>query len=220
MVNIKINSNNIIDILNLIKKESSKKFIESIDVAINLLIDVSKSDQIINNTVLLPCGHGKKFKIVVFASNLYEKEAYNFGAYYVGTENLFKKIKEKKIKFDLVISSVDYIDYIKKLGVILGPRNLIPNIKLGTLIENNKLIFTIKNFVKNQIIYRNDKFGIIHVSIGNTNFSNSYLIENFKFLINFIKNNKPLKIKSLFFIKKVVLSSTMGKGFIIDINNL
>ncbi len=206
---------NFVDMFDKLKNKSKFKFIESIDVAINLDIDTKRSDHVIKGTVYLPHGTGKKLKIVVFTERENYNIAYSSGAYYVGMDKLFKKIIDKKIVYDLVISDVNSTKYISKLGVILGPKGLMPNLKLGTITEN--LSETIKKFLNNKIIYKTDKFGIIHSLIGKINFSNDKLSENLMSLILSIKSNRPINCKVDSFIKKITISSTMGKGFIVNI---
>ncbi len=206
---------NIIDIFSEIKKNSNRKFIESIDVAINLMIDIKKSDNLIKNYVILPYGIKKNIKIVVFASDEYKEVAYSYGAYFVGKDDLFKKIISYKIDFDLVVAMPDTIKIVSKLGKILGPKGLMPNINFGTITSNIKE--TVKNLYEGkQIIYKNDRYGIVHVTIGKTSFSEKMLLYNLKSLVLSIKKNKPNSISSIFFIKKITISSTMGKGFIVN----
>ncbi len=215
-MNINKNKNKIIKILDLIKKKSKKKFNESIDVDINLLLDNKDINQVICGSVLLPYRKKSNKKIVVFTDESNFKIAYKSGAFFAGNDDLFYKIKNNKIKYDLVICSCDYINIVSKLGYILGPKGLMPNLKLGTI--TNDIENTVFEFVNGKIIYKTDKYGIIHLSIGKINFSSKELFYNFSCLINSILLNKSNKINDSFLIKKINISSTMGKSYIINLN--
>ncbi len=210
------NNKNIIKIFNLIKNNSNKKFNESIDVDINLLLDYKNSNQNIYGNLIFPYKVNLKKKIVVFTDESNFKIAYKAGAFYVGNDDLFNKIKNNEIKYDLVICSSNYVNFVSKLGYILGPKGLMPNLNLGTITDN--IEYTINNFIKGNIIYKSDKYGIIHLSIGKINFSNDELLSNFNYLINSILLNKFNKNKNNNFIKKISISSTMGKSYIINLN--
>lgn len=210
------NDKKIIKIFDLIKKNSNKKFNESIDVDVNLLLDYKNNNQNIYGNLLFPYKLNIKKKIVVFTDESNFKIAYKAGAFFVGNDDLFNKIKNNEIEYDLVICSSNYINVVSKLGYILGPKGLMPNLKLGTITDNIK--YTISNFVKGNIIYRSDKYGIIHLSIGKINFSNNKLLSNFYCLINSILLNKLNKNKNNNFIKKINISSTMGRSYIINLN--
>ncbi len=208
--------NNLVKIFSNIKKKSKFNFIESIDIAINLDLNVKDVNQNIKGSVLLPYNTGKFKKVIVFAPKSKEELAYNAGAFFVGTENLFYKIKNNLIKYDVVISTLDSIKLVSKLGEILGPKGLMPNIKLGTLTDN--LEDVVSKFVKGQITYKNDKFGIIHSTIGKLNFTNNQLLDNFLCFVNSVKLNIFNQFKNNIFLKKIFLSSTMGKSFLVDFN--
>ncbi len=215
-MNINKNKKKIIKIFNLIKKNSKRKFNESIDVDINLLLNNKDINQIICGSVLLPYRKKNKKKIVVFTDESNFKIAYKSGAFFVGNDDLFNKIKNNEIEYDLVICSCNYINVVSKLGYILGPKGLMPNLKLGTI--TNDIKNTVSEFVDGKIIYKTDKYGIIHLSIGNVNFSVKKLFSNFFYLINSILLNKLNKINNNFLIKKISISSTMGKSYIINLN--
>ncbi len=210
------NKNNLIKIFDNIKKKSRFNFIESIDIVVNLNIDTSDMNQNIKGVILLPFSINKKKKIIVFAPKSKENIAYSSGAYFVGMENLFYKVKNNLIKYDVVISTIESMKLVSKLGEILGPKGLMPNIKLGTITDN--LEVNISKFVKGQITYKSDKFGIIHSVIGKTNFSNDKLLDNYICFINSIKSNKPNKLKNNIFFKKIFISSTMGRSFLVNLD--
>ncbi len=210
--------NYLIDIFDLLKKNNKKRnFIESIDVSINLDINYKDINQYIYGNVILPYYLNKNIKIAVF-DNKYDKNIiYSWGAYIVGSDSLINKIINKKINidFDLVITTPNYINNISKIGYILGPKGLMPNIKFGNI--TNDLKKTINDFSKNRIIYKNDKFGIIHVTIGNINLESFKLANNLIFLLDSIKKNKPSSIKNFLFIKKIFISSTMGNSYLVNL---
>ncbi len=212
------NKDVLIKIFNIIKSKSKINFIESIDVAINLFIDTKDVDQNVKGSVLLPYNFNKKKKIIVFAPKSKENIAYSSGAFLVGMEDLFDKVKNNLIDYDIVISTLEAVKLVSKLGQILGPKGLMPNLKFGTI--TNNLEKTILEFMKGKVTYKNDKFGIIHSVIGKINFTSDQLLENFICLINSVKFNKPNKLKSSIFFKKIVISSTMGKGFLFNFNSI
>lgn len=204
--------------LMLIKKGDTVKFIESIDVAIHLGIDVRKSDQNIRGTALLPNGTGRNISVAVFTKDPKKiEEAKKAGAEFVGSEDLAEIIKKGEINFKLVIASPDTMNIVSQLGQILGPKGLMPNPKMGTI--TSEIYEAVKNAKSGQIKYRNDKNGIIHAAIGKINFDNENIKENLEFLLNNLKKNKPINTKGIYF-KKIILSSTMGVGINIDINSL
>ncbi|CAL4042078.1 50S ribosomal protein L1 [Buchnera aphidicola] len=202
----------------LLKKFSTKKFNESIDVSIHLGIDSKKSEQNIRGYTLLPHGIGRIIKVAVFAkSEKHVKEAVSAGADFIGLEDLVEKIKNKVINFDIVIATPETMKIVGKLGTILGPRGLMPNPKLGTVTEN--IFKTVKNAKIGQIRYRNDKNGIIHASIGKINFLEKSIKENLYALLISLNKAKPSQSKGIY-IKKIVLSTTMGAGLKIDQSTL
>lgn len=204
--------------IELIKNNKNTKFVESIDVAINLNIDAKKSDQNIRGSVILPYGTGRNVKVAVFTKEIKKiEEAKKAGAELVGAEDLAETIKKGEINFKTVIASPDAMNIVSQLGQILGPKGLMPNPKTGTITDD---IYTaVKNAKSGQIKYRNDKNGIIHTIIGLINFENQKIIKNLECLLNNLKQNKPKNTKGIFF-KKIVLSSTMGVGINIDMNSL
>ncbi len=210
------NKNVLIKIFEDIKKTSKSNFIESVDIAVNLSIDTKNINQTVRGSILLPYNIGKTKKVIVFASKSKEKISYSAGAFFVGMEDLFYKVKNNIIKYDVVLSTLDAMKLVSKLGQILGPKGLMPNLKLGTVTDD--LENSISKFVKGQITYKNDKFGIIHSTIGKLNFTNNQLLDNFMCFINSIISNKPNQLKGNFFLKKIFISSTMGKSFLVNLN--
>ncbi|BGI50882.1 MAG: 50S ribosomal protein L1 [Arsenophonus endosymbiont of Ceratovacuna japonica] len=204
---------NIIEAIKLLKSLSITKFIESVDIAINLGIDSRKSDQNIRGSIILPHGTGRSVRVAVFTQGDNIEIAKSVGAELVGMEDLANKIKLGEMNFDVVIASPDAMRVVGKLGQILGPRGLMPNPKFNTV--TNNIADAVKNAKIGQIRYRNDKNGIIHTTIGKVNFDDNKLKENFEVLLFALKKAKPPSAKGIY-IKKISLSTTMGSRVIID----
>lgn len=205
------------DGLALLKTVASAKFVESVDVAVNLGIDARKSDQNVRGAVLLPNGTGKTVRIAVFTQGANSEAAKQAGADQVGMEDLAEQIKKGMINFDVVIASPDAMRIVGQLGQILGPRGLMPNPKVGTVTAN--VAEAVRNAKAGQVRYRNDKSGIIHTTIGKVNFTVEQLQENLEVLLAALKKLKPTTAKGVY-IKKVSLSTTMGAGIAIDQSTL
>lgn len=195
--------------ITILKDATNAKFEESIDVAINLGIDGKLSDQNVRGSAILPNGSGKNMRIVVFAEGEDADAAKSAGADEVGMDDLAEKIKSGYSDFELVISTPSSMKIVGQLGQILGPKGVMPNPKDGTVTKNIK--DAVNNAKKGQAMFRNDKGGIIHCSIGKLNFSEQAIKENFSSLIDEIKKNRPASAKGVF-IKMITLSSTMGPG--------
>ncbi|WP_338516219.1 50S ribosomal protein L1 [Candidatus Legionella polyplacis] len=205
------------DAIEFLKKFSSKKFEESVDLSINLNIDIKNPEHFIKSSIYMPNGLGKIFRVAVFAQGDKLIEAENAGADLSGFEDLFKEIKNGNLNFDIVISTPDSMNLVKRLGKILGPRGLMPNIKMGTI--TNDVSKAVLNAKSGQVYYKTDKYGIIHCKIGKITFSCKKLLENINVLIFDLKKNKPISVKGNFF-KKMFLSTTMGPSLSIDISTL
>jgi large subunit ribosomal protein L1 len=195
--------------ITILKDATNAKFEESIDVAINLGIDGKLSDQNVRGSAILPNGSGKNMRVVVFAEGEDADAAMSAGADEVGMDDLAEKIKSGYSDFELVISTPSSMKIVGQLGQILGPKGMMPNPKDGTVTKNIK--DAVNNAKKGQAMFRNDKGGIIHCSIGKLNFSEQAIKENFGSLIDEIKKNRPASAKGVF-IKMITLSSTMGPG--------
>lgn len=203
--------------LDLLKKWTQVKFIESVDVAITLNIDPRKSDQNIRSYVVLPHGIGRNVCVAVFTQGLNVALAKNAGADIVGLEDIFDQVKQGKYKLDVVIASPEVMHVVGKLGPILGPRGLMPNLKMGTVSSN--IVESVKNAKLGQVRYRNDKNGVIHAIIGKVNFESIQLKENLEALILSIKQAKPIQCKGTY-IKNIIISTTMGKSILVNKNSL
>ncbi|WP_343182560.1 50S ribosomal protein L1 [Buchnera aphidicola] len=203
--------------INILRKNQNKKFIESVDIAINLNIDAKQSSQNIKGITILPHGIGKKMKIAVLTQGDNIQKAIKYGAYIAGGEEIINQLKDKKNNFNTIIASPDMMNLITKLGPILGPRGLLPNPKTGTVTNNIKE--TVKNFYQGHVRYKNEKNGIIHTTIGKINFSNEQLQKNLIAIIIDLNKLKPKNIKGDL-IKKITLSTTMGVGIKTEINSI
>lgn len=202
------------DAVELLKKFASKKFDESVDVAVNLGVDPRKSDQVVRSSTLLPKGTGKTVRVAVFAQGDLAEKAKAAGADRVGFEDLAEDIKAGQMPFDVVIATPDAMRIVGQLGQILGPRGLMPNPKVGTVtmqVEN-----AVRDAKAGQVRYRTDKNGIIHCSVGKVSFAPEDIIENVNALVADLKRLKPASSKGIY-IKKITLSSTMGPGLVLDL---
>ena len=206
-----------LEAIKILKENSYTKFEESLEIAIKLGIDSSKTDQNIRGTINLPKGTGKKVRVAVVAKGEKVDEALNAGADIVGEAEISDKVSSGKIDFDILISTPDMMSSISKLAKILGPKGLMPNPKLGTVTQDIQT--AIKNAKAGQIQYKNDKGGIVHAGVGKLKFSDEDLIENLKTFYSSINKSKPDSIKGTF-IKKVTIASTMGVGLEINANDL
>ena len=201
------------DALALVKEFSKAKFAESLDVAVNLGVDASKSDQQVRGSTVMPNGTGKSVRVAVFTSGKNAEAAKAAGADIVGLEDLAEQVKKGELNFDVVIASPDAMRVVGQLGQILGPRGLMPNPKVGTVSPN--VADAVKNAKAGQVRYRTDKAGIVHCPIGKSTFEAPKLKENLLALLHDLQKVKPASSKGVF-LKKITLSSTMGPGVIVD----
>ena len=201
------------DAMKMVKENATAKFNESIDVAINLGIDAKKSDQTVRGSVVLPAGTGKTVRVAVFAQGDKAKAAKDAGADLVGLDDLAAEIKGGKMDFDVVIATPDTMRVVGQLGQILGPRGLMPNLKVGTVTQD--VAAAVKNAKAGQVQYRADKTGIVQCTIGRASFTVDALVENMKALLEAVNKSRPTGIKGIY-LKKVSVSSTMGVGVRID----
>ena len=205
------------DAISLIKESSYTKFDETIDLAVNLGIDPRKSEQMVRGTVVLPHGMGKKVRVLVFAKGEKEKEAIDAGADVVGAEDLVEKISKGWLDFDKTVATPDIMGLVGKLGKILGPRELMPNPKLGTVTFD--IARAVKEIKAGKVEYKAEKAGIVHVPIGKVSFDIKKLHDNAKTVIESIIKAKPATSKGKY-LKKLFISSTMGPGIAVDIASL
>lgn len=207
----------ILEALELLKSLPPLKFKESVEVSVNLGVDTSKSDQTVRGAVILPHGTGRKVRVGVFAQGDYVEAAKAAGADVVGFAELAEKIKKGVIEFEVLIATPDAMKIVGQLGQILGPRGLMPNPKIGTV--TNDVANAVKNAKGGQVSYRADKGGVVHSVIGKVDFATNSLKENLIVLLNDLKRVKPSSSKGVY-IKKIVLSTTMGPGLSIDQSTL
>ena len=203
--------------VSLITEFASTKFSESFDVSINLGIDPRKSDQVVRGSTTLPSGTGKTVKVAVFAQGENAEKAEAAGADVVGFDDLAETIQAGNLDFDVVIATPDAMRVVGKLGTILGPRGLMPNPKVGTVTPDVET--AVKNAKAGQVRFRTDKNGIVHGGIGKIGFDGAAIKSNLEALLVDLKKAKPASAKGIY-IKKVVLSSTMGPGLQIDQSSL
>jgi large subunit ribosomal protein L1 len=199
--------------LSLLKEFATAKFAESVDAAVNLGIDASKSDQQVRGSTVMPHGTGKSVRVAVFTSGKNQDAARAAGAEIVGLEDLAEKVRAGEINFDVVIASPDAMRVVGQLGQILGPRGLMPNPKVGTVTPN--VAEAVKNAKAGQVRYRVDKAGIVHATIGRANFETSALKENLVALLGDLQKAKPAASKGIY-LKRITVSSTMGPGIAVD----
>ncbi|MGC9491872.1 50S ribosomal protein L1 [Vibrio genomosp. F10] len=197
----------------LLKELATAKFVESVDVAVNLGIDARKSDQNVRGATVLPHGTGRDIRVAVFTQGANAEAAKEAGADIVGMEDLAEQVKKGVMDFDVVVASPDAMRVVGQLGTILGPRGLMPNPKVGTVTPN--VAEAVKNAKAGQVRYRNDKNGIIHTTIGKATFEVAQIQENLEALLVALKKAKPSSAKGTF-VKKVSISTTMGAGVTVD----
>jgi large subunit ribosomal protein L1 len=197
----------------LLKELATAKFVESVDVAVNLGIDARKSDQNVRGATVLPNGTGRDVRVAVFTQGTNAEAAKEAGAELVGMEDLAELVKKGEMNFDVVVASPDAMRVVGQLGQILGPRGLMPNPKTGTVTPN--VAEAVKNAKAGQVRYRNDKNGIIHTTIGKVDFTAEQLQQNLEALIVALKKAKPSQAKGVY-LKKVTISTTMGAGVSVD----
>src|SRR3954467_13446076 len=199
--------------LKLVKEFATSKFNETVDAAVNLGMDASKSDQQVRGSTVMPNGTGKTGRVAVFTSGKNQELAKAAGADIVGLDDLAAQVKAGQINFDRVIASPDAMRVVGQLGQILGPRGLMPNPKVGTVTPD--VATAVKNAKSGQVTYRVDKAGIIHCMIGKSKFEAAHLKDNLIALINDLNKAKPATSKGIY-LKKITVSSTMGPGVVVD----
>ena len=206
-----------LEAMKLVKDTATAKFDESVDVAVNLGIDASKSDQQVRGSTVMPHGTGKTVRVAVFTQGKNADAAKAAGADIVGFEDLAEKVKAGQLDFDVVIASPDAMRIVGQLGQILGPRGLMPNPKVGTVTPD--VAGAVKNAKSGQVRYRTDKAGIVHAQIGRASFESAALKENLITLLTDLQKVKPATSKGVY-LKRITVSSTMGPGVPVDQTSL
>jgi large subunit ribosomal protein L1 len=201
----------------LVKEFANAKFDETVDVAINLGIDPSKSDQQVRGSTVMPNGTGKKVRVAVFTQGKNADAAREAGADIVGLEDLAEKVKAGQMDFDVVVASPDAMRVVGGLGQILGPRGLMPNPKVGTVTPD--VAGAVRNAKAGQVRFRADKAGVVHCTIGKSSFEVKALKENLHALMADLQKAKPAASKGIY-LKRVTVSSTMGPGVAVDQTSL
>ncbi|EXJ09102.1 MULTISPECIES: 50S ribosomal protein L1 [Nitrincola] len=205
------------DAVSVLAEVSTVKFVESIDVAVNLGVDPRKSDQVVRGSSVLPHGTGKDVRVAVFAQGDNAEKAKAAGADVVGFEDLAEQVKAGNLDFDVVIATPDAMRIVGQLGQILGPRGLMPNPKVGTVTPD--VATAVQNAKAGQVRFRTDKNGIIHCSVGKVGFAADAIKENIDALVAELKKLKPSSAKGVY-LKKVTVSTTMGPGLVVDQSSL
>lgn len=207
----------VVEAVSLLKELGAAKFVESVDVSVNLGVDPRKSDQNVRGATVLPHGTGKTVRVAVFTQGPNADAAKEAGADIIGMDDLAEQVKKGEMDFDVVIASPDAMRVVGQLGQILGPRGLMPNPKVGTVTPD--VATAVKNAKSGQVRYRTDKSGIIHCTIGKVNFDVESIQQNLEALLADLRKAKPSAAKGVY-MKKVTLSSTMGPGIWIDQSSL
>ena len=205
------------DAFKLAKECATVKFVESVDVCINLGIDARKSEQAVRGAIVLPNGTGRDVRVAVFAEGENADKAKAAGAEVVGMDDLAEQVKKGEINFDVVVATPNSMRVVGQLGQILGPKGLMPNPKVGTV--TNDVEVAVKNAKAGQVRYRTDKNGIIHCSIGRADFDEAALQQNLAALIADLRRAKPAASKGTY-LKKVTVATTMGPGIAVDVSSI
>ncbi|MDE3079267.1 MAG: 50S ribosomal protein L1 [Paracoccaceae bacterium] len=198
----------------LVKSAASAKFDETVEIAMNLGVDPRHADQMVRGVVQLPNGTGKTVRVAVFARGVKADEAKAAGAEIVGAEDLMETIQSGKIEFDRCIATPDMMPLVGRLGKILGPRNLMPNPKVGTVTMD--VANAVKAAKGGEVQFKAEKAGVVHAGVGKVSFDQAKLVENIRAFVDAVNRAKPSGAKGTY-VKKVSLSSSMGPGVSIDI---
>jgi large subunit ribosomal protein L1 len=204
------------DAVKLIKGAASAKFDETLEIAMNLGVDPRHADQMVRGVVQLPNGTGKTVRVAVFARGAKADEAKAAGADIVGAEDLMETIQSGKIEFDRCIATPDLMPLVGRLGKILGPRNLMPNPKVGTVTMDVKT--AVEAAKGGEVQFKVEKAGVIHAGIGKVSFTEDKLAENIRAFVEAVSKARPTGAKGTY-LKKVSLSSTMGPGVSVDVSS-
>ncbi len=199
--------------IKIVKQNASAKFDETIEIAMNLGVDPRHADQMVRGVVSLPSGTGKAIRVAVFAKDAKADEAKEAGADIIGAEDLVEKVQGGFMEFDRVIASPDMMPLVGRLGKVLGPRNLMPNPKVGTVTPN--VAQAVKDAKGGAVQFKVEKAGVVHAGIGKASFSEEALTANLRAFLDAVAKAKPSGAKGVY-IKKIAISSTMGPGLRID----
>ena len=200
----------------LIKGNSNTKFDETVEIAMNLGVDPRHADQMVRGVVSLPNGTGKTTRVAVFARGPKADEAKEAGADIIGAEDLMETIQGGTIDFDRCIATPDMMPVVGRLGKILGPRNLMPNPKVGTVTMDVKA--AVEAAKGGEVQFKAEKAGVVHAGVGKASFDEAKLVENIRAFVDAVAKAKPSGAKGAY-MQKVSLSSTMGPGVSVDVDN-
>jgi large subunit ribosomal protein L1 len=198
----------------LVKANAKAKFDETIEIAVNLGVDTRHADQMVRGVIGLPNGTGKSVRVAVFARDAKADEAKAAGADIVGAEDLMEIVQGGKIEFDRCIATPDMMPVVGRLGKVLGPRNLMPNPKVGTVTMD--VTAAVKAAKGGEVQFKAEKGGVVHAGVGKASFDEAKLVENVKAFVDAVAKAKPSGAKGAY-MKKIALSSTMGAGVTIDV---
>ena len=198
----------------LVKANAKAKFDETIEIAVNLGVDTRHADQMVRGVIGLPNGTGKTVRVAVFARDAKADEAKAAGADIVGAEDLMEIVQGGKIEFDRCIATPDMMPVVGRLGKVLGPRNLMPNPKVGTVTMD--VTAAVKAAKGGEVQFKAEKGGVVHAGVGKASFDEAKLVENVKAFVDAVAKAKPPGAKGAY-MKKIALSSTMGAGVTIDV---
>ncbi len=198
----------------LVKANATAKFDETVDIVFALGVDPRHADQMVRGVCALPNGTGKTMRVAVFARDAKAEEATKAGADIVGAEDLMEQIQQGNLDFDRCIATPDMMPIVGRLGKILGPRNLMPNPRVGTVTMDIKA--AVEAAKGGEVQFKAEKAGVVHAGIGKASFSEKALAENVKAIVSAIQKARPSGAKGTY-VKKIALSSTMGPGVTLDI---
>ncbi len=204
------------DAVALIKANATAKFDETVEISMNLGVDPRHADQMVRGVVGLPNGTGKTVRVAVFARGAKADEAQAAGADIVGAEDLMEIVQSGKIEFDRCIATPDMMPVVGRLGKVLGPRNLMPNPKIGTVTMD--VAQAVKDAKGGQVQFKAEKAGVVHAGVGKASFDAAKLAENVRAFVSAVQKARPTGAKGTY-VKKISLSSTMGAGVSVDVNS-
>ncbi|WP_428548150.1 50S ribosomal protein L1 [Profundibacter sp.] len=200
----------------LVKANATAKFDETVEIAMNLGVDPRHADQMVRGVIGLPNGTGKTVRVAVFARDAKAEEAKKAGADIVGAEDLMEIVQSGKIEFDRCIATPDMMPIVGRLGKVLGPRNLMPNPKVGTVTMDVEA--AVKAAKGGEVQFKAEKEGVVHAGVGKASFDEAKLVENVRAFVDAVQKARPSGVKGSY-MKKIVLSSTMGPGVSVNIDN-
>src|SRR6056297_3361007 len=202
--------------VSLVKSNANAKFDETVEISLNLGVDPRHADQMVRGVVGLPNGTGKDVRVAVFARGPKADEAKEAGADIVGAEDLMETVQGGTIEFDRCIATPDMMPIVGRLGKVLGPRNLMPNPKVGTVTMD--VTAAVEAAKGGQVTFRAEKAGVVHAGIGKVSFDPNKLAQNIRAFVTAVNKAKPAGAKGAY-MKKISLTSTMGPGVSIDVSN-